>query len=147
MKCLSTLLLVHDYDNIFRYLCLESHFSNECPPRSSDFTTCEFFLWSYLKSYVYRSQPLSLTQLKDAKDHHISEIPKFSLKKVLKEMFFDAMQAILHRVRNGIYKWRVSYRKVVTLGYPFFLFREFYRVISNFTINFTTTSRQKYEPI
>jgi hypothetical protein len=34
------------------------------PPRSPDLTSPDFFMWSYLKDTVYRSNPRDLKQLK-----------------------------------------------------------------------------------
>ncbi|GBM71228.1 hypothetical protein AVEN_120612-1, partial [Araneus ventricosus] len=36
------------------------------PSRSPDLTPADFWLWGYLKSYVYRSSPTTLVELKDA---------------------------------------------------------------------------------
>jgi hypothetical protein len=35
------------------------------PPRSPDLSTCDFFLWGYLKSRVYAHNPLTLADLKE----------------------------------------------------------------------------------
>ena len=37
----------------------------EWPPRSPDLTPCDFFLWGYLKSKVYISPPVDLTDLQN----------------------------------------------------------------------------------
>ena len=34
------------------------------PPRSPDLSTCDFFLWGYLKSRVYTHNPRTLNDLK-----------------------------------------------------------------------------------
>jgi len=36
------------------------------PPRSPDLSTCDFFLWGYLKSRVYTHKPRKLNDLKEA---------------------------------------------------------------------------------
>ena len=36
----------------------------EWPPRSSDLTVPDFFLWGYLKSKVYASKPKTIDELK-----------------------------------------------------------------------------------
>jgi hypothetical protein len=36
------------------------------PPRSPDLSTCDFFLWGYLKAEVFTHRPRSLDQLKEA---------------------------------------------------------------------------------
>jgi len=43
------------------------------PPRSPDLSTCDFFLWGYLKSRVYRHKPRMLNDLKEVRpiDHQL----------------------------------------------------------------------------
>ena len=36
------------------------------PPRSPDHSTCDFFIWGYLKSCVYTHKPRTLNDLKEA---------------------------------------------------------------------------------
>ena len=36
----------------------------EWPPRSPDLTTCDYFLWGYLKSKVFRTPPVSIADLR-----------------------------------------------------------------------------------
>jgi len=36
------------------------------PPRSPDLSSCDFFLWGYLKGRVYTHKPRNLNELKDA---------------------------------------------------------------------------------
>ena len=36
----------------------------EWPPRSPDLTPCDFFLWGYIKSIVFKSPPESLVDLR-----------------------------------------------------------------------------------
>ncbi|GFX48412.1 uncharacterized protein TNCV_4614081 [Trichonephila clavipes] len=43
-------------------------------PRSTDLTPVDFWLWGYLKSHVYLSDPSSLSELKDAIRREISSI-------------------------------------------------------------------------
>ncbi|GFX32578.1 uncharacterized protein TNCV_3704521 [Trichonephila clavipes] len=44
---------------------LSRHFHNAWPPRSPDLSPCDYWLWGYLKSQVYRDRPTSLGMLKD----------------------------------------------------------------------------------
>ncbi|GFX59031.1 DUF4817 domain-containing protein [Trichonephila clavipes] len=44
------------------------------PPRSPDLTPANFWLWGYLKSRVYLSDPSSLSELKDAIRREVSSI-------------------------------------------------------------------------
>lgn len=42
------------------------------PPRSSDLTPADFWLWGYSKSWVYQSRPSNLSELKDAVRRELS---------------------------------------------------------------------------
>ncbi|GFY31889.1 uncharacterized protein TNCV_2620261 [Trichonephila clavipes] len=44
---------------------LSRHFPHAWPPRSPDLSPCDYWLWGYLKSQVYRDRPTSLGMLKD----------------------------------------------------------------------------------
>ncbi|GFT42100.1 uncharacterized protein TNCV_1668871 [Trichonephila clavipes] len=44
---------------------LSRHFQHAWPPRSLDLSPCDYWLWGYLKSQVYRDRPTSLGMLKD----------------------------------------------------------------------------------
>uniref|UniRef100_A0A914C8R5 Transposase n=1 Tax=Acrobeloides nanus TaxID=290746 RepID=A0A914C8R5_9BILA len=48
------------------------------PPYSPDLTSCDFFLWGYIKSIVYRTQPQNLDELQariqDAFDNLLQEM-------------------------------------------------------------------------
>ena len=47
--------------------CLTSRFGDvPWPPRSPDLSSCDFFLWGYLKCRVYTHKPRNLKELKDA---------------------------------------------------------------------------------
>jgi len=50
------------------------------PPSSPDFTSPDFFLWSYLKDTVYRSSPRDLKQLKMNITHTIEELIEETLR-------------------------------------------------------------------
>jgi hypothetical protein len=56
------------------------------PPRSSDLTSPHFFLWSYLKDSVYRSNPRDLKQLKMNITRAIEEVNERTLRKVVRNM-------------------------------------------------------------
>ncbi|GFW81918.1 hypothetical protein TNCV_2885921 [Trichonephila clavipes] len=49
------------------------YFNHALPPRSSDLTPCDFWLWEIQKSKVYRDQP-ALAALKDAIRQNVSAI-------------------------------------------------------------------------
>ncbi|GFS73474.1 uncharacterized protein TNCV_1101811 [Trichonephila clavipes] len=44
---------------------LSCHFHHAWPPRPPDLSPCDYWLWGYLKSQVYRDRPTSLGMLKD----------------------------------------------------------------------------------
>ncbi|KFM75906.1 Transposable element Tcb1 transposase, partial [Stegodyphus mimosarum] len=44
---------------------LSRHFRHAWPPRSPDLSPCDYWLWGYLKSQVYRDRPTSQGMLKD----------------------------------------------------------------------------------
>ncbi|GFT01511.1 uncharacterized protein TNCV_270151 [Trichonephila clavipes] len=44
---------------------LSRNFHHAWPPRSPDLSPCDYWLWGYLKSQVYRDRPTSLGMLKD----------------------------------------------------------------------------------
>ncbi|GFV11931.1 uncharacterized protein TNCV_1784511 [Trichonephila clavipes] len=44
---------------------LSRHYHHAWPPRSPDLSPCDYWLWGYLKSQVYRDRPTSLGMLKD----------------------------------------------------------------------------------
>ena len=46
------------------------------PARSSDHSTCDFFLWGYLKSRVYTHKPRTLNDLKEANCQEIRPIDR-----------------------------------------------------------------------
>jgi hypothetical protein len=52
------------------------------PPRSPDLTSPDFFLWSYLKDTVYRSNPRDLKQLKMNITRATEEVNEGTLRKV-----------------------------------------------------------------
>ena len=53
------------------------------PPRSSDLSMCDFFLWKYLKSRVYTHQPCTLNDLKEAVRQEICPIDRQLLARVM----------------------------------------------------------------
>jgi hypothetical protein len=56
------------------------------PPRSPDLASPGFFLWSYLKDTVYRSNPRDLKQLKMNITHSIEEVNEGTLRNVARNM-------------------------------------------------------------
>ena len=56
------------------------------PPRFSDLTSPDFFLWIYLKDTVYRSNPRDLKQFKMNITRVIEEVNKETLRKVVRNM-------------------------------------------------------------
>jgi hypothetical protein len=56
------------------------------PPKSPDLTSPDFFLWSYLKDTVYRSNPRDLKQLKLNITRAIEEVNEGTLRKFVRNM-------------------------------------------------------------
>ena len=53
------------------------------PPCSPDLSTCDFFLWEYLKSCVYAHKPGTLNDLKEAIRQEIRPIDRQLLARVM----------------------------------------------------------------
>lgn len=53
------------------------------PPRSPDLTPCDFFLWGYLKSQVYRNSPATLDALKNNIRREIEAITEDTCRRVM----------------------------------------------------------------
>ena len=56
------------------------------PPRSPDLSTCDFYLWGYLKGKVYEQNPHSIDELKDNIRNCISSITQAELERVFLNM-------------------------------------------------------------
>ncbi|GBM45234.1 hypothetical protein AVEN_63841-1 [Araneus ventricosus] len=59
---------------------ISHHFPTALPPRSPDITTCDFWLWGFLKDNIYRKSPASLLDLRDSFRRHVLDIPADSLR-------------------------------------------------------------------
>ena len=64
--------------------------SIEWPPRSTDMTVADFFLWGYLKDKVYARHPTSLEELKKFIREEFHTIPQ--------EMLARACASVKHRL-------------------------------------------------
>jgi len=56
-----------------------------CPPRSSDLSSCDFFLWGYLKGRVYTHKPRNLNDLKDAIQQEVLTIDQQLLARAMED--------------------------------------------------------------
>jgi len=56
------------------------------PPRSPDLSTCDFFLWGYLKSRGYPHKPRTLNDLKEAFRQEIRPIDRQLLARVMDDL-------------------------------------------------------------
>lgn len=54
------------------------------PARSPDLSVCDFFLWGYLKSKVYRTRPTTINELKQNITNEIEAIPQDMLHRAFK---------------------------------------------------------------
>ena len=68
------------------------------PPRSPDLSTCDFFLWGYLKSRVYEDKPRTLDELKEAIRQQITKINRDLLERV-EANFLERLQQCVNE--NG----------------------------------------------
>ncbi|UYV65386.1 hypothetical protein LAZ67_3004168 [Cordylochernes scorpioides] len=53
---------------------ISRHFIHQWPSRSPDLTPCDFWIWGYIKSRVYRCRPTTLVMLKASIRRHVSSI-------------------------------------------------------------------------
>ena len=53
------------------------------PPRSLDLSVCDFFLWGYLKNWVYTTRPKTLDELKQRIQDEIRGIPVEMLQRAM----------------------------------------------------------------
>ncbi|GBL83841.1 hypothetical protein AVEN_132714-1 [Araneus ventricosus] len=65
---------------------ISRHFPTAWPPRSPDSTTCDFWLWGFLRDNIYRKRPASLPDLKDSIRRHVRDIPADSLRSAVENM-------------------------------------------------------------
>ena len=64
------------------------------PPRSPDLSTCDFYLWGYLKGKVYEQNPHSIDELKDNIRNCISSITQVELERVFLNMLNRAQTCL-----------------------------------------------------
>jgi len=77
------------------------------PPRSPDLSTCDFFLWGYLKSRVYAHNPRTLNDLKEAIRQEIRPIDCQLLSRVMgdfKQRFENCIQEDGRHLNDIIFK-------------------------------------------
>ena len=56
------------------------------PPRSSDLSVCDYFLWGYLKSRVYKDRPRTTADLKNNIRREIAAISAEVLQRVMRDL-------------------------------------------------------------
>jgi hypothetical protein len=64
------------------------------PPRSPDLSTCDFYLWGYLKGKVYANNPKTLEDLKENIRTEIRRIDTAELHRVYDNMLHCAQKCI-----------------------------------------------------
>ena len=63
---------------------IKSRFSDfKCPPRSSDLTAPDFFLWGYLKDKVYVNKPTTIQEFKAENREEVRALGPEILRKVM----------------------------------------------------------------
>ncbi|UYV68504.1 hypothetical protein LAZ67_5004531, partial [Cordylochernes scorpioides] len=70
---------------------ISRHFIYQWPPKSTDLTPCDFWLWGYIKSRVYRCRPTTLTMLKASIRWHVLSIST--------DMLFNAVQSVIYHLK------------------------------------------------
>ena len=86
---------------------LISHFGNvPRPPRSPDLSTCDFFLWGYLKSRAYTHKPRTLNDLKEAVRKFVRSIASCwpVSRTILKKRLENCIQEHGHHLTDIIFK-------------------------------------------
>ncbi|PSN56022.1 hypothetical protein C0J52_13709, partial [Blattella germanica] len=79
------------------------------PARSPDLYPCDFFLWGYLKSVVFRNPPPHNTEeLKERIRHEIAEIPADMLCRVMGNI---QLRLEVCMQRNGSHLRDIVFRK------------------------------------
>ena len=68
------------------------------PPRSPDLNPCDYFLWCYLKSKVYKSLPKTLNDLKANIRKDVKKINTSTLESIFFN-FFERCQLVVEK--NG----------------------------------------------
>ena len=56
------------------------------PARSPDLSTCDYFLWGYLKSRVFISKPKTIAELKQSIKEEIAAIPEQMTRQVMENL-------------------------------------------------------------
>lgn len=77
------------------------------PPRSPDLSTCDFFLWGFLKSRVYESKPRTLEELKTSIRQTIDKIQPEMLERVetnFRERLEICIRKNGHHLRDIIFR-------------------------------------------
>jgi len=65
-------------------VCVISQRGNiEWPARSPDLNTCDFFLWGYLKSQMYKKKPRTMVDLKQNIRDEVATISPTMLQRVM----------------------------------------------------------------
>ncbi|UYV84761.1 hypothetical protein LAZ67_X003370 [Cordylochernes scorpioides] len=70
---------------------ISRHFIHQWPSRSPDLTPCDFWLWGYIKSRVYRCRPTTLVMLKASIRRHVSSISS--------DILFNAVHSVIYRLQ------------------------------------------------
>jgi hypothetical protein len=69
------IIVMEDLDQLFQYRIISLGRTQEWPPRSTDLTPCDFFLWGYLKSKVFCTPSVDLAGLPQRIRMEAAQIP------------------------------------------------------------------------
>ncbi|GBL82308.1 hypothetical protein AVEN_252474-1 [Araneus ventricosus] len=75
---------------------ISRHFPTAWPPRSPEFTPCDFWLWGFLKDNIYRKRSASFPDLKDSIRRYVLDIPVDSLRSAVENMALRLEHIVEH---------------------------------------------------
>ena len=79
------------------------------PPRSPDLTACDYFLWGYLKTKVFQSDPpTTVLSLKERIANEIEAIPESMLQKVMDNFYIRLQEC---SATNGAHLKEIIFKK------------------------------------
>lgn len=75
---------------------ISCHFPIRWPPRSPDITTCDFWLWGFLKDNIYSRRKASVADLKDSIRRHVLDIWADSLRSAVENTVLRLEHIVEH---------------------------------------------------
>ena len=88
------------------------------PPRSADLNPCDYFLWGYLKSKVYKPLPKSLDELKANIPREVQKINTSTLESTFLN-FSERCRLVIEK--NGGHFFENKLNSFLIIKFPFVL--------------------------